>query len=107
MGIVRTSSLIFAAGALAACAVNYDTRKTIEGNNTGGIIPPRLVAGNDPQTLANAHCAKYGTRARITFSGVEAGGDVVFVCETAAGPAVVAGAAAAARDDEKAAPAKR
>ena len=76
---------------LASCGGgSYTTRTDIEGNNTGGVIPPALSKGKDAQTLADAHCAKYGNRARITFSGAEAGGDVVFVCETAFGPAMMA-----------------
>ncbi len=83
---------------VAACGGNY-ARKEIEGNNTGGVIPPAAAAGQSVQVLADGHCAKYGTRARITFSGAEAGGDTVFICETPAGPAVFSpapGAAAAA-----------
>jgi hypothetical protein len=55
----------------------------ITGNNTGGVIPAALAKGKDPQQLASAHCTKYGSAARITFSQAQAGGEVVFVCETA------------------------
>jgi hypothetical protein len=62
-------------------------RKEIEGNNTGGIIPFEMIKpGSDPQNLANAHCAKWGGVARITFSQRESGSDVVFVCDTPAAP---------------------
>jgi hypothetical protein len=67
---------------LAGCsAMLMDHRKEIEGNNTGGVIPPAALAGKDAQTLANAHCGKWNSGAKITFSGAEAGGEVVFVCE--------------------------
>lgn len=79
---VRILLLLCAAGVLSACAAS--PRNEIEGNNTGGIIPPAAARGRDVQTLANAHCAKYGATARITFGQAEAGGDTVFVCE--AGP---------------------
>jgi hypothetical protein len=58
-------------------------RKEIEGNNTGGVIPAELARGANVQSLASAHCAKWGASARITFSQVETGSDVVFVCERA------------------------
>jgi hypothetical protein len=99
--------VLFLALALGACGASV--RKEIEGNNTGGNIPPALLAGKNAQAIADAHCAKWGTRARITFSGAEAGGDTVFVCEGPTGPAMMAppaadtkGAAAATQ-----APAKR
>ena len=67
---------------LTACSGWVDTRKEIEGNNTGGVIPrPLLGGGANAQALADAHCAKWGSRARITFAQAEAAGDVVFVCE--------------------------
>jgi hypothetical protein len=78
------SSILFALStlALASCsAMMMDYRKEIEGNNTGGVIPPAALAGKDAQTLANAHCAKWNSGAKITFSGAEAGGEVVFICE--------------------------
>ena len=89
---IRNAALLsLTAILLASCGGgSFSTRKDIEGNNTGGVIPPALSKGKDAQGLADAHCAKYGHRARITFSGAEAGGDVVFVCETASGPAMMA-----------------
>ncbi len=90
MRAIRNAALLsLAAILLASCGGSLSTRKDIEGNNTGGVIPPALSKGKDAQGLADAHCAKYGHRARITFSGAEAGGDVVFVCETALGPAMM------------------
>lgn len=88
MRLIRAAlALLLISTVIVACG-GY-VRKEIEGNNTGGVIPPALVAGGNSQALANAHCAKWNTTARITFSGVEAGGDTVFVCESAAGPAVM------------------
>lgn len=83
--------LTIAAIVLASCGGGgFTTRKEIEGNNTGGVIPPAAAKDKDPQQLADTHCAKWGGRARITFRGADAGGDVVFVCETASGPAMLA-----------------
>ena len=111
MHAIRNAALIsLTAILLASCGGSLSTRKDIEGNNTGGVIPPALSKGKNAQGLADAHCAKYGHRARITFSGAEAGGDVVFVCETASGPAMMATqppAAAAPAASAKQTPAKR
>jgi len=90
MRAIQPAILILTIGALAgACGGGY-VRKEIEGNNTGGVIPPALATGSNAQAVADAHCGKWNTRARITFSGADAGGDTVFVCETAAGPAMMA-----------------
>ncbi|HEX5779589.1 MAG TPA: hypothetical protein VFY21_12175 [Xanthobacteraceae bacterium] len=112
MRAIRNAALLsLTAILLASCGGgSFSTRKDIEGNNTGGVIPPAAAKGKDPQQLADAHCAKYGNRARITFSGAEAGGDVVFVCETASGPAMMATqppAKAAPAASTKQTPAKR
>ena len=73
---------IVSLAALTGCsAMMMDYRKEIEGNNTGGVIPPAALAGKDAQTLANAHCAKWNSTAKITFSGADAGNEVVFVCQ--------------------------
>lgn len=84
----RTIMVVMVAALTGACSTSF-TRTKIEGNNTGGIIPPAAAAGKNVQALADGHCAQYGSRARITFSGAEAGGDTVFICETAAGPALL------------------
>jgi hypothetical protein len=72
--------LLLAAG---VCACGSSLRKEIEGNNTGGIIPAELARGANVQSLANAHCAKWGASARITFSQADTASDAVFVCEKA------------------------
>lgn len=77
--------LLFFAAALAACG-SMSNPLEITGNNTGGVIPAALAKGKDPQQLASGHCAKYGSAARITFSQAQAGGEVVFVCESAPPP---------------------
>jgi hypothetical protein len=78
--------LVFFTAALAACG-SMTNPLEITGNNTGGVIPAGLLAkGQDSQQLANGHCAKYGSAARITFNPIQAGGEVVFVCESAAPP---------------------
>ena len=88
MRLIRPAFALVLLGAIVGACGTY-TRKEIEGNSTGGVIPPALVASGNTQAAANAHCAKWNTTARITFSGADAGGDTVFVCETAAGPAVL------------------
>lgn len=64
---------------LGACST-VTSQKEITGNNTGGVIPPLLAQGADVQSLANAHCAKWGHRAQITFNEAAQGGEVVFIC---------------------------
>ena len=84
---MRPINIVFASlvtVALCACGSTY--RKEIEGNNTGGVIPAELARGANVQSLANAHCAKWGASARITFSQADTASDTVFVCEQA--PAV-------------------
>jgi hypothetical protein len=76
--------LVIAAAVLGACG--GAARKEIEGNNTGGVIPAELARGANAQSLANAHCARWGASARITFNQIETGSDVVFVCDKAPTP---------------------
>jgi len=82
----RLLPLIFVAALAGACTVT-PPQNEITGNNTGGVIPAGLLKGKDAQSLASGHCTKYGSNARITFSQAEAGGEVVFVCESAPPPA--------------------
>jgi hypothetical protein len=104
--ILRPLIVLSLAAAVGACGGSL--RNEIEGNNTGGVIPPALVAGGNAQSLANAHCAKWNAMARVTFSGAEAGGDTIFVCETAAGPTMMgAPATQPPAPATKQAPAKR
>jgi hypothetical protein len=83
MSGARPILLTLLAAALAACG-GGSGRKEIEGNNTGGIIPFEMIGNRDPQSLATAHCAKWGGIARVTFTQRDTGSDVVFVCETPA-----------------------
>jgi hypothetical protein len=83
MRFFRATFVLLLFSAVVGACGGY-VRKEIEGNSTGGVIPPALVASGNTQAAANAHCAKWNTTARITFSGAEAGGDTVFVCETCA-----------------------
>ncbi|MEX2128668.1 MAG: hypothetical protein WD871_10560 [Xanthobacteraceae bacterium] len=78
----RPILFVLVAAALGACTTV--TRNEIEGNNTGGVIPGPMIKGGNVASLAGAHCAKYGTNARITFEATQTGGDVVFVCEAPA-----------------------
>jgi hypothetical protein len=84
---MRPTRIVFVslvAAGLCACGSSF--RKEIEGNNTGGVIPAELAKGANVQSLANAHCAKWGASARITFNQADTATDTVFVCERA--PAV-------------------
>jgi hypothetical protein len=100
-------SLLLLSAVVSACGTG-SLRNKIEGNNTGGVIPPALISGGNAQALANEHCAKWNATARITFSGAEAGGDTVFVCETAVGPTMMGIPATNTRpQDVKQPPAKR
>jgi hypothetical protein len=91
MNAIRNAALLVAGAiVLASCGGSFSTRRDIEGNSTGGVIPPAAAKDKDPQQLADAHCSKWGNKGRITFRGADAGGDVVFVCDTATGPAMMA-----------------
>ena len=89
MRSTRTAISLLLLGTVVSACGTGSLRNKIEGNNTGGVIPPSLISGGNAQALANEHCAKWNATARITFSGAEAGGDTVFVCETAVGPAMM------------------
>jgi hypothetical protein len=79
---VQLILVFLAVAGLGACG-SSTARKEIEGNNTGGVVPAELARGANVQSLVSAHCAKWGANARITFSQIETGSDVVFVCEKA------------------------
>jgi hypothetical protein len=86
MRLAAILPVLFFTAMLAACG-SMTNPLEITGNNTGGVIPAGLLAkGQDSQQLASAHCAKYGSAARITFNPIQAGGEVVFVCESAPPP---------------------
>ena len=51
----------------------------IEGNSTGGVIPPQLVKG-DVQAAADKFCDKWDRVAKITFNSGQPGSSVVFIC---------------------------
>jgi hypothetical protein len=89
MRSTRTAISLLLLGTVVSACGTGSLRNKIEGNNTGGVIPPALISGGNAQALASAHCAKWNATARITFSGAEAGGDTVFVCETGVGPAMM------------------
>jgi hypothetical protein len=88
MHLIRPATLVFVSAALAACGSLGGSGKEIEGNNTGGFIPATLAKGNNPQALADAHCARWKSTARITANAVDTGGDVVFICEVGGQPAM-------------------
>ena len=71
---------------LYGCAGLYEAKPEITGNNTGGVIPAKMAAGGNTESLAAAHCAKYGATARVTFSAAQTGGEAVFICEKGGQP---------------------
>jgi hypothetical protein len=84
---------LLCAPALAGCGsstisgLDFWKRAEIEGNSTGGVIPPQLVKG-DVQAAADKFCDKWGRAAKITFNSGQEGASVVFICvdKGAAGP---------------------
>jgi len=62
--------------ALLGCA---DSNK-IQGNETGGIVPPIVKNPADAAAAAQDYCKQYGRVAKITAQGSDAGGSTVFVC---------------------------
>ncbi|MCC6948935.1 MAG: hypothetical protein IT539_14315 [Bradyrhizobiaceae bacterium] len=92
MRLLRPAIFLTTALILAACgSFGSSTRKEIEGNNTGGIIPAEMLrAGGNAQLLADAHCAKWKSTARITYGPTDANSDAVFVCEIGGAPALMA-----------------
>lgn len=82
MGCVsRISIALFVAAIVAGCANLNQAPDTLVGNNTGGVIPPKMAATQNVDSLAAAHCAKWNLTARITFPASQTGGEAVFVCE--------------------------
>ncbi len=80
-GVLRIQLLLALSVMLAACSSLSQAPDTIAGNNTGGVIPPKMAATQNVEALASTHCAKWGSNARITFPASQTGGEVVFVCE--------------------------
>jgi hypothetical protein len=84
---------LLCAPALAGCTssgggiFDFWKRAEIDGNSTGGVIPPQLVKG-DVQALADKWCDKWGRVGKITFNSGQEGASVVFICvdKGAAGP---------------------
>jgi hypothetical protein len=73
---------------LHGCAGLSDRPDEITGNNTGGVIPPKMAAKGNVEGMAAAHCAKWGSTARVTFTQAQTGGEAVFVCEKGGQPAM-------------------
>lgn len=89
MTIIRVMQVSFFAAALASCSGDgalYEAAPTITGNNTGGVIPAKMAATQNVDSLAAAHCAKYGATARVTFPASQTGGEAVFICEKGGQP---------------------
>lgn len=91
MAASKVMQAFFFAAALAACSSDsafYEPAPTITGNNTGGVIPAKMAATQNVDSLAAAHCAKYGAAARVTFPASQTGGEAVFICEKGGQPAM-------------------
>lgn len=89
MTLTRLMQACFFAASLAACTMDsplYEAAPTITGNNTGGVIPAKIAATQNVESLAAAHCAKYGATARVTFPSSQTGGEAVFICEKGGQP---------------------
>lgn len=80
---------VAAALSLLGCAGMYEEKAEITGNNTGGVIPAKMAASQNAESLAAAHCAKYGATARVTFPSSQTGGEAVFVCEKGGQPSML------------------
>jgi hypothetical protein len=75
--------LIAAAGIASGCASGFSwtSNRSINGNNTGGIVPEAVTNENDQMEMARAHCAQYDKQMRVTARPSETGGKLIFVCE--------------------------
>lgn len=62
------------------------SNKAINGNNTGGIVPPTVTDENEAIRAAQAHCAQYSKQMRVTARASETGGKMIFVCEAPGTP---------------------
>jgi hypothetical protein len=78
---------LLAAPALGGCTtgtisgIDWWRSYEIEGNSSGGIIPPQLVKSDaQVQADANKFCDKWDRVAKITFNSGQAGASVVFIC---------------------------
>jgi hypothetical protein len=67
------------AAALAVSAGCADSNK-IQGNETGGIVPPIIKSNAEAAAAAQDFCKQYNRTAKVTAQGSDAGGTTVFVC---------------------------
>src|SRR4029077_19416863 len=74
--MLRWAVIAAALAVLAGCA---DSNK-IQGNETGGIVPPVSKSGAEAAAAAQDFCKQYNRTARITAKGNDAGGTTIFVC---------------------------
>lgn len=74
---------------LHGCAGLNQPADEITGNNTGGVIPPKLAAKGNVEAMAAAHCAKWGATSRVTFPSSQTGGEAVFICEKGGQPTML------------------
>jgi hypothetical protein len=73
-------------GGCSSFSFYTSSSKAINGNNTGGIVPPTVTDENEQIRDAQAHCAQYHKQMRVTARPTEAGGKMVFVCEAPGTP---------------------
>jgi hypothetical protein len=74
--MLRWAVIAAALAVLAGCA---DSNK-IQGNETGGIVPPIISNNADAAAAAQDFCKQYNRTAKVTAQGSDAGGTTVFVC---------------------------
>jgi hypothetical protein len=76
--------LIGLAGVAAGCSASgfsWTSNKSINGNNTGGIVPEAVTNENEQMEMARAHCQQYSKQMRVTALPKDTGGKLIFVCE--------------------------
>ena len=72
------------AGLAAGCSASgfsWTSNKSINGNNTGGIVPEAVTNENEQMEMARVHCQQYSKQMRVTARPSETGGKMIFVCE--------------------------
>ena len=81
--------LIALAGLAAGCTASgfsWTSNKSINGNNTGGIVPEAVTNENEQMEMARQHCAQYSKQMRVTALPKDTGGKMIFVCEAPGTP---------------------
>jgi hypothetical protein len=83
---VVLASMAALLGGCSSFSFYTSSSKAINGNNTGGIVPPTVTNEADQIRDAQAHCAQYNKQMRVTARASETGGKMIFVCEAPGTP---------------------